>query len=67
MELFNHFPQYMKNLTRVWDMVGHLQDGKKKLLVTKETFQDTVRQPDEVSLINFLFSWIKLKNPCMEE
>lgn len=29
MELFSHFPQYMKNLTRAWDMVGHLQDGKK--------------------------------------
>lgn len=24
MELFSHFPQYMRNLTRVWDMVGHL-------------------------------------------
>lgn len=29
MELFSRFPQYMKNLTRAWDMVRHLQDGKK--------------------------------------
>lgn len=28
MELFSHFLQYMKNLTRVWDMVGHLQGRK---------------------------------------
>lgn len=42
MELFSHFPQYMKNLTRAWDMVGHLQ-GRKKLLIPKETFQDSVR------------------------
>lgn len=36
---------------------------KKKLLVTKETFQDTVRQPVEVSLINFLFFLDKIKKP----
>lgn len=34
MEPFSHFPRYMKNLTRAWDMVGYLQDEEKKLLDT---------------------------------
>ena len=29
MEHFSHFPRYMKNLTRAWDMVGLLQNVKK--------------------------------------
>lgn len=42
MELFSRFPQYMKNLTRAWDMVGHLQNGKKA--AGHKSIQDSERQ-----------------------
>lgn len=63
MELFSHFPRYMKNLTRAWDMVGYLQD-EKKLLVTK-TFQDSVRQ-HRGFIDKFPPFLDEIKNPCME-
>lgn len=65
MELFSHFPQFMKNLTRAWDMVGPLQ-GRKKTVGHKRNTSGFCEMTRRGFIDTFPLFLMKFKNPYMK-